>query len=102
MKEHDATRGKGVSKEAQSIFDALSRTLPSRWHETAMIINDNVIIKEPYGLEDCSAPTGHEKSLERVRRVLENERRKLAEKSTGTATAATRTVLASGAPRKGG
>lgn len=63
-----------------------------------MIINDNVIIKEPYGLENCSAPKGQEKSLERVRRVLENERRKLAERSAN----ATKTAPPVGAMRKGG
>ncbi|KAL9079517.1 MAG: hypothetical protein Q9157_001629 [Trypethelium eluteriae] len=96
IKERDAMKGKGVSKEAQDIFDALARTLPARWHETSMIINDVVRIDQPYRVEDCKAPYDQAHALERVKKVLEYERRKIGEK-TGRSGVATPVGL-----RKGG
>jgi len=40
-------RGVGVSAQAQGIFDALSKTLPCRWHETHIIVLDEVVISGP-------------------------------------------------------
>ncbi|KAI9662515.1 MAG: hypothetical protein M1821_008682 [Bathelium mastoideum] len=81
IKERDTMKGKGVSKEAQEIFDAMARTLPARWHETSMIINDVVRIDSPYRVEDCKAPQEQAHALERVKKVLDNERRKIGEKA---------------------
>lgn len=72
IKEKDAMKGRGVSKEAQEIFDALARTLPTRWHDTSIIVNDAVIISKPYTLEDCRASMDNQKSLPHVRKILEN------------------------------
>lgn len=44
--------GKGVSEEAQALFDALGKTLPVRWHESSIIVLDEVVIASPYGPAD--------------------------------------------------
>ena len=68
-----------------------------RWHQDQMIVLDAVIIKPPYGSEDCSAPSQHQSTLNRVRKILEGERRKIKEKEAQDRKAATATE-----PRKGG
>lgn len=65
-----------IHNHPESILTPCS--LPSRWHNTDIIINDTVIIHAPYTTSDCAAPTlTNPANLERVRRVLEHERRKL-------------------------
>ena len=71
--------------------------LPTRWHETSIIVNDAVIIAKPYGPENCTASKDQQNMLVRIKKVLENERRKLAEKSSKTAA-----VGPAGGVRKGG
>ena len=71
--------------------------LPTRWHETSIIVNDAVIIAKPYGPENCTAPKDQQNMLVRIKKVLGNERRKLAEKSNKTASAGP-----AGGVRKGG
>jgi hypothetical protein len=67
----DARKGKGVSKEAQEIFDRLSRTLPTRWEGKDIVANDSVVIEVPYRPEDCKLLDGAPKeSLGRVRKVV--------------------------------
>ena len=121
LKDQEARRGKGVSKEAQEIFDRLSKTLPTRWDGTRIVVNDVVVIEAPYRSEDCRAGTGAPKdSLGRVRKVvsilcavlqvyvtwrltvcqLESERSTLAQKATNRP-AVPAAVPMSG-PRKGG
>ncbi|KAF1973375.1 hypothetical protein BU23DRAFT_464965 [Bimuria novae-zelandiae CBS 107.79] len=96
MKERDAQKGKGVSKEAQEVFDAVSRTLPSRWADTRIIVNDAVIIDPPYTLENLSAPPGKEQSVAMVRKILDNY---YSRKTNAGARAPVTTPIA---PRKGG
>ena len=60
----------------------VANRLPTRWHETSIIVNDAVIIAKPYGPENCTAPKDQQNMLVRIKKVLENERRKLAEKSS--------------------
>lgn len=67
--------GVGVSPEAQTIFNALSRTLPCRWDKTTIIVMDEVRIQAPYTVETCSG--GQQNTLQQVKRVLEGERKKL-------------------------
>jgi len=134
-----ARRGVGVSGEAQDIFDALARTyaifclapkrldnftdgvdkrLPTRWAGTSIVVSDAVVIGPPYEVEDCAAPKESVTALTRVKRVLENEKRKIAERrargttatvATGVATVATAAATAARGggkrteePRKGG
>ncbi|KAI9668442.1 MAG: protein with role in RNA processing [Alyxoria varia] len=80
-REQDAKRGKGVGKEGQDIFDALDRTLPCRWADSTIVVNDAVLIAKPYRLDDCSAPKDKQDALARVKKVLENERKKLGDRA---------------------
>ncbi|KZF24397.1 hypothetical protein L228DRAFT_266740 [Xylona heveae TC161] len=98
LHEKEARRGKGVGKEGQDIFDALSRTLPTRWAGTSIVVLDSVTIAAPYRPSDCDAPPREHRTLMRVRRVLENERKKISERN-GTATV---TGADKGPIRKGG
>ncbi|KAK5169109.1 uncharacterized protein LTR77_006418 [Saxophila tyrrhenica] len=98
LKEAERDQGKGVSKEAQAIFDSLKRiNMPVRWHMDQMIVHDAIIITPPYRVEDCKAPKEKQEVLIRVKRVLEGERKKLKEKEDRERKAATPV-----GPRKGG
>ncbi|KAF1983555.1 hypothetical protein K402DRAFT_406794 [Aulographum hederae CBS 113979] len=87
MKEKDATKGKGVTKEGQEIFDALHRLLPCRWHESQIIVNNNVIISAPYGLDNCKAAADGQKTLPMVHKTLQGHySKKKNGATTGTST----------------
>ncbi|KAK2792675.1 hypothetical protein FQN51_001593 [Onygenales sp. PD_10] len=89
LHEREQRRGKGVSKEAQDLFDAFSRTMPARWEGTSIVVADTVIISKPYQIDNCRALTGDEISaaLIRVRKVLEMERKKIELRSASAAIA---------------
>ncbi|KAI8328661.1 anticodon-binding domain-containing protein, partial [Blakeslea trispora] len=72
-----AKMGVGVSKEAQDIFNALSKTLPCRWSKDAIVVMDEILIAPPYGVEDCKANANSAALLARVKKVLEGERKRL-------------------------
>ncbi|KAJ1913003.1 hypothetical protein H4219_005387 [Mycoemilia scoparia] len=71
--------GVGVSKIAQMIFDALSKTLPCRWDKTKIIVLDEIVIESPYHQSNCTKlkDTASEYTLERVKKVLQGERDRL-------------------------
>ncbi|KAM9960133.1 hypothetical protein ACTFIW_009258 [Dictyostelium discoideum] len=68
--------GVGVTPEAQEIFNSLSRTLPCDWSGENIIVLNEVKISSPYNIENCTGPENC-KSIERVKKVLEAERKKL-------------------------
>ena len=68
--------GVGVTREAQALFDALSRTYPCRWRDTAIQVMEVVLIRPPYTAESCEG--GNATELERVQMVLRMERQRLA------------------------
>lgn len=69
--ESEARRGKGVSEEAQKLFDAFSRTMPARWDGTSIIVADAVTIASPYRVDDCRPlVAGDMAALNRVRKVV--------------------------------
>ncbi|XP_022956734.1 protein LSM12 homolog A [Cucurbita pepo subsp. pepo] len=67
--------GVGVTSEAQSIFDALSKTLPVRWDKTVIVVMNEVRVSSPYLPESVSG--GTPAANERVKKVLELERKRL-------------------------
>jgi len=78
LQEQEARRGKGVTREAQELFDAFSRTTPARWDGTSIVVADAVVIAKPYRVDDCrSLAAGDSAALTRVRKVLEMERKKI-------------------------
>jgi len=79
LQENERRLGKGVTREGQEIFDALSKTLPSRWHEARIIVLDTVMIYPPYEVENCKAEKDST-ALQRVKKVLGEERKKIADR----------------------
>ncbi|KAL0699946.1 hypothetical protein Bca4012_056068 [Brassica carinata] len=74
--EADAERmGVGVTAEAQSIFDALSKTLPVQWENSDILVMKEVRVRSPY-LSNCVFG-GTDAANNRVKKVLELERRRL-------------------------
>lgn len=71
LQEAEAKRGKGVTKEAQEIFDAFSRTMPARWDGSSIVVADAVVIAKPYRVDDCRPlVAGDSAALTRVRKVV--------------------------------
>ncbi|KAF1941746.1 hypothetical protein EJ02DRAFT_191291 [Clathrospora elynae] len=100
MKKKDAQKGKGVSQEAQDLFDAITRTLPTRWADTSIVVSDSVLIQPPYTLDNIKAPTDKTQAEKHVRKVVEHYyQRKKGAFSGGAARAP---VAVPNAPRKGG
>jgi hypothetical protein len=74
LQEREQRRGKGVTKEAQDLFDAFSRTMPARWDGTSIVVADAVLIAKPYRVDDCRSlvpdDTRAGPALTRVRKVV--------------------------------
>ncbi|KAL9027199.1 MAG: hypothetical protein Q9196_004248 [Gyalolechia fulgens] len=71
LKEAASRKNKNAGKEAQDLFDGLSRTLPTRWDGNSIVVMDSVVIVAPYRGEDCRAGTGvPATTLSRVRKVV--------------------------------
>ena len=69
--DREARRGKGVTTQAQDLFDAFSRTMPARWNGHNIIVADAVTIAAPYRVDDCrSIVEGDTAALARVRKVV--------------------------------
>ena len=66
--------GVGVSREAQEIYDSLSKTMPCSWSGDAIMCY-RVKISPPYTSKSCAGPDENE--LTRVRKVLDGERNKI-------------------------
>ncbi|XP_042452246.1 protein LSM12 homolog [Zingiber officinale] len=67
--------GVGVTSEAQSIFDALSKTLPVHWDKTVIVVMNEVRVSSPYLPENVTG--GTPAANDRVKKVLELERKRL-------------------------
>ena len=65
------------------------RSLPTRWHDTSIVVNDAVIISKPYTVDSCAAPKDQQNALNRVKKVLEHERKKIADRTGKSSTVTT-------------
>ncbi|KAJ1895969.1 hypothetical protein LPJ66_004270 [Kickxella alabastrina] len=88
-RERAARIGVGVSDVAQSIFEALSRTLPCRWSQNKIVVLDEVVIESPYGVENCRELASGSFSLQRVKKVLQGELNRIAAAQTTNTAAVT-------------
>ena len=71
LQEKEARRGKGVTPEAQELFDRFSRTMPTRWDGTRIVVADAVTVSPPYQVDDCEPlVAGDKAALARVRKVV--------------------------------
>ncbi|KNC87703.1 hypothetical protein SARC_00209 [Sphaeroforma arctica JP610] len=73
-KEEAAKINKNVSQEDQSIFNAISKTLPCAWDDRNIIVLDTITITPPYTPDDCSGDNIY--MLQRVQKVIGHERAK--------------------------
>ncbi|KAG6501008.1 hypothetical protein ZIOFF_040873 [Zingiber officinale] len=60
--------GVGVTSEAQSIFDALSKTLPVHWDKTVIVVMNEVCVSSPYLPENVTG--GTPAANDRVKKVV--------------------------------
>ncbi|KAJ2126973.1 hypothetical protein IW136_006523 [Coemansia sp. RSA 678] len=72
-KERASRIGVGVSEHAQSIFEALSKTLPCRWDQNSIVVLDEIAIDSPYTTDTCRELTSAASTLLRVKKVLQGE-----------------------------
>ncbi|KAJ1497248.1 protein with role in RNA processing [Coelomomyces lativittatus] len=60
---------------AESVFQALSKTMVCRWDNATIWVMDCVRVFPPYTIEQCHG--NDPVALERVRKVLQGERQRL-------------------------
>ncbi|OQS00551.1 hypothetical protein ACHHYP_03408 [Achlya hypogyna] len=70
-----ASIGKNVSPTGQAIFDALSKTMPCEWQEQTIRVMHEVEILPPYTAASCRS--NNKAMLDRIKKVLDGEHRKL-------------------------
>jgi len=75
MREEASRIGVGVTEEAQEIFNALAKTLPCKWKGENILVFDEVLIQSPYTIDSMSG--NDPKILDRVKKVLDGERKRL-------------------------
>jgi hypothetical protein len=85
-RERSRKLGQDVTIEAQDIFDALSKTYPCAWDNSSIVILGEVRIEPPYTVEKVMPEPGRpvevggkgiDSTVERVKKVLEGERKKM-------------------------
>jgi len=96
----DQKRGKGVTKEAQELFNHFDRIIPSFWDNKSIIVNNNVRIDPPYGVDDCRAPKDSKQAELQIRKMLEGYYAKKRDGGRQTPSGVKPVVPA--VPRKGG
>ncbi|KAF2402440.1 hypothetical protein EJ06DRAFT_507308 [Trichodelitschia bisporula] len=96
----EANRGRGVSAEAQEVFDHFEKTLPTRWDGPNIIVNDSIRVEPPYTVESLRVPKNKQGQMMQIKKVLEGFWTK---KKSQQGQAGGRTVPATPVPpRKGG
>jgi len=97
----DQKRGKGVTKEAQELFNHFDRIIPSFWDNKSIIVNNNVRIDPPYGVDDCKAPKDSKQAEAQIRKMLEGYYAKKRDGGRETPSGGVKPVVPA-LPRKGG
>jgi len=75
-KKEAAKIGSGVSTHAQTLFDALAKTLPCEWDKTSIIVMQSIRIDSPYGVQNVTnlKPSGdNDIAVNRVKLMVEKE-----------------------------
>lgn len=67
---------KGTSDLDQTLFDALAKTHPARWHGTTMVISEVFMIEKPYEKDNVKILPGASGNVERMKTVLDIEKTK--------------------------
>ena len=75
-------------------------SLPTRWADTQIVVNDSVLIQAPYTLDSIKAPADKHQAKAHVRKVVEAFYQRKKGASAGGAARAP--VAVPNAPRKGG
>ena len=68
-----------------------------RWHGQQIVVNDIAMIQPPYEVNDIRGSQDKTAEIQRIKKIVEGEKRKLKEKEERERKAATPT-----GPRKGG
>ncbi|KAK9459587.1 anticodon-binding domain-containing protein [Lipomyces oligophaga] len=68
-------KGVGVTQEAQDLFDALAKLLPTHWVGKSILVLDEVTIDPPYTSQSCRADT-QSPALDRIKHVVDAERKR--------------------------
>ncbi|KAL3832194.1 hypothetical protein ACJMK2_023856 [Sinanodonta woodiana] len=65
--------GVGVTQEGQKVFNAIFKTINEvRWEGKEIVVMDEVLIKPPYGLDDCYVyKNGNTRALEHVKKIVQ-------------------------------
>lgn len=108
-KEKATKLNQAVGRETQDVFDALDKQFGAQWKGKDILVMERVVVKGPgYKGEDCRVVTKDgEGLLGRVKKVLENERKRALQRDGGKAVKpAVPTIVpavpAPQGPRKGG
>jgi len=101
VKTRESTRNRGASKEGQAIFDWFARSLPTRWAENSIIVNEGVRVDPPYRVQDVKAPKDKKQAETHIKKVLSGYYERNG--GGGANAAATKNVPVTPAlPKKGG
>lgn len=46
-------------------------SLPTRWADNKIVVNDALLVHPPYTIENLQAPAGKEQSLAHVRKIMQ-------------------------------
>ncbi|KAL1310762.1 hypothetical protein AAFC00_001014 [Neodothiora populina] len=97
QKDDEKKKGKGVSPIGQELFYSLDKMYSNqtRWADDSIILMDSVRIDPPYTSEDVKAPKDKQHMVPQIKKVVDGERRKIANRAQGTGTPPV-------GPRKGG
>jgi hypothetical protein len=89
--------------EKLPVADHSSNSLPTRWANTTIIVNDSVRVDSPYSVDDARAAKDNKPAEIQIKKVLEGyyNKKKLQQPAASQPAATPRPVIPA-LPRKGG